>query len=43
MPIAFVAGSGSDDGPSGDDSLGEYSIDPVVIWGSGDTDNQGNL
>lgn len=43
MPIAFVAGSGSDDGPSGDDSLGEYSIDPVVIWGSGGTDNQGNL
>jgi len=43
MPVAMISGSGSNDGGSGDGSLGEHSIDPVEIWGSGGNDNQGDL
>lgn len=43
MPVAMITSSGSSDGESIDVSLGEYSIDPVEIWGSGGNDNQGDL
>lgn len=43
MPVAMITGSGSNNGGSGVGSLGEHSIDPVEIWGSGGDDNQGDL